>query len=25
VLGGVVDTIVRTMTGGSYVTHPRPI
>jgi uncharacterized membrane protein YeaQ/YmgE (transglycosylase-associated protein family) len=25
VLGGVVDTIVRTMTGGSYVAHPRPI
>jgi len=25
VLGGVVDTIVRTTTGGSYVAHPRPI
>jgi hypothetical protein len=25
VLGGVVDVVVRTMTGGSYVHHPRPI
>ena len=25
VLGGIVDIVVRTMTGGSYVHHPRPI
>jgi hypothetical protein len=25
VLGGLVDIVVRTMTGGSYVHHPRPI
>jgi uncharacterized membrane protein YeaQ/YmgE (transglycosylase-associated protein family) len=25
VLGGVIDAVVRTMTGGSFVTHPRPI
>jgi hypothetical protein len=25
VLGGIVDVVVRTMTGGSYVHHPRPI
>jgi uncharacterized membrane protein YeaQ/YmgE (transglycosylase-associated protein family) len=25
VVGGVVDAVVRTMTGGSYVAHPRPI
>ena len=25
VLGGVVDAVARTMTGGSYVAHPRPI
>lgn len=25
VVGGVVDAVVRTMTGGSFVAHPRPI
>ena len=25
VVGGIVDVMVRTMTGGSYVHHPRPI
>ena len=25
VLGGIVDIVVRTATGGSYVHHPRPI
>ena len=25
VVGGIVDVVVRTMTGGSYVHHPRPI
>lgn len=25
VLGGIVDVMVRTVTGGSYVHHPRPI
>jgi len=25
VVGGVVDVVVRTLTGGSYVHHPRPI
>lgn len=25
IVGGVVDAVVRTMTGGSFVTHPRPI
>ncbi len=25
VLGGIVDVVVRTVTGGSYVHHPRPI
>ena len=25
VLGGLVDVMVRTVTGGSYVHHPRPI
>jgi uncharacterized membrane protein YeaQ/YmgE (transglycosylase-associated protein family) len=24
-LGGLIDVVVRTMTGGSYVHHPRPI